>query len=59
MENGDQIHVFYRERHHLLFEYVGQAKVTKTTLLSDEPSQSEFEISCSALKNSRTVLSEE
>jgi putative restriction endonuclease len=34
----DQIHVFYRERHHTDFTYLGQASVGDTTIRVDAPS---------------------
>jgi hypothetical protein len=43
-KNADEIHVFYRERHHESFRYLGQARVTKTALLANKPSQFEFQI---------------
>jgi hypothetical protein len=43
-ENGDEIHVFYRERHHEPFRYLGMAQVKKATLLTKQPSQFELEL---------------
>ena len=42
-ENGDEIHVFYRERHHEPFRYLGEVRVKKATLLTKQPSQFELE----------------
>ena len=39
-----RLHVFYRERHHEPFRYLGQARVIKTALLANQPSQFEFQI---------------
>jgi hypothetical protein len=36
---GDQIHVFYRERHHSDFVYEGQYSVASSSLHADRPSQ--------------------
>jgi hypothetical protein len=41
-ENSDEIHVFYRERHHAPFRYLGEVRVKKATLLSNQPSQFEL-----------------
>jgi putative restriction endonuclease len=41
---GDEIHVFYRERHHMPFTYIGRVRVKSVRLLSDKPSEFVFEI---------------
>jgi len=43
--NGDQIHLFYRERHHSPFIYHGQLYLTDYTLLTESPSQFRFAVS--------------
>lgn len=43
-ENGDEIHVLYRERHHEPFRYLGEVRVKKATLLTKQPSQFELEV---------------
>jgi hypothetical protein len=37
-EEGDEIHVFYRERHHSDFTYEGEFVVTSFRIFSDRPS---------------------
>jgi len=39
---GDQIHLFYRERHHTEFEYKGEIYLVAFELRSSEPSHFEF-----------------
>lgn len=41
---GDEIHLFYRERHHSDFLYKGKLKVIKYSLHTDKPSQFTFEL---------------
>lgn len=41
---GDQIHVFYRERHHMDFTYLGEARVSNSTLRTDAPSSFTFDL---------------
>lgn len=43
-EKGDEIHVFYRERHHEPFRYLGEVRVKEATLLTSQPSQFELEV---------------
>lgn len=38
-DNGDEIHLFYRERHHSPFIYCGTAYLVNFTRLSDVPSR--------------------
>ena len=40
--SGDEIHVFYRDRHHTDFTYLGRASVQTTTLRIDTPSSFTF-----------------
>ena len=40
--SGDQIHVFYRDRHHANFTYLGQASVQTSTLRVNVPSSFTF-----------------
>lgn len=40
--NGDEIHLFYRKRHHSPFVYHGQAYLTYYTLNTDRPSHFRF-----------------
>lgn len=40
--NDDEIHLFYRQRHHSLFVYQGQVFLTDYTLLAQSPSQFRF-----------------
>jgi uncharacterized protein DUF3427 len=42
--SGEEIHVFYRDRHHTEFRYIGQAKVKSTTLRIGTPSSFTFEV---------------
>lgn len=42
---GDEIHIFYRERHHAPFTYLGIGTVVSHRLLSDAPSKFVFEVS--------------
>jgi putative restriction endonuclease len=41
---GDEIHLFYRERHHMDFIYQGYLKVIEYRLHTDKPSRFKFEI---------------
>lgn len=41
-QNGEQIHLFYRDRHHSDFNYVGQVVLECAKLLSDKPSEFVF-----------------
>jgi hypothetical protein len=43
-KNADEIHVFYRERHHQPFTYLGIAVLKSNQLLSDEPSKFVFAV---------------
>ena len=43
-ERMDQIHVFYREKHHIDFTYEGRAVLRSFNLLSDRPSKFTFEL---------------
>ena len=38
-KSGDEIHIFYRERHHAPFTYLGMGTVRSHKLLSNEPSK--------------------
>ena len=38
-EEGDEIHVFYRERHHSDFTYEGEFTVTDARIFADRPSR--------------------
>lgn len=51
----DEIHVFYRERHHALFIYEGLAKLNFYRLYSDRPSKFEFILLSRALSSSAIV----
>jgi hypothetical protein len=42
-QKGDEIHVFYRERHHIAFRYLGRVRMKEAKLLTDKPSQFIFE----------------
>lgn len=42
---GDEIHLFYRERHHTDFTYWGRLTVVSYTLHSDRPSHFTFTVS--------------
>lgn len=46
-KSGDEIHVFYRERHHLPFRYLGRARVKDAELRTEKPSEFIFEFSSS------------
>ena len=41
---GEEIHLFYRVRHHMDFTYIGQLAVVGQTLYTDRPSRFTFEI---------------
>lgn len=43
--NGDEIHVFYRSRHHSPFTYLGEVHVKSAKLLSNKRSEFEFAVS--------------
>jgi hypothetical protein len=43
-EGDDEIHLFYRERHHSNFIYQGCLKVIKYSLHTNKPSQFTFEL---------------
>ncbi len=38
-ENGEEIHVLYRQRHHQPFTYLGQFQVEDSKILTEEPSR--------------------
>ncbi|THF67077.1 DUF3427 domain-containing protein [Pseudothauera nasutitermitis] len=40
--NGEEIHLFHRERHHTDFTYCGRLKVSNHALRSDRPSHFKF-----------------
>ena len=42
--NGDTIHLFYRERHHSDFIYVGELALVSYTLHTDKPSSFVFRV---------------
>lgn len=42
--NGDEIHLFYRDKHHMAFIYYGQVYVKKYILNADKPSEFVFRI---------------
>lgn len=44
VEGGDQIHVFYRDRHHKSFTYRGRAMLRSYLIFSDRPSKFTFEL---------------
>jgi hypothetical protein len=41
---GDEIHLFYRDRHHMPFTYHGRLRLTKHTIHSNEPSRFVFRL---------------
>lgn len=41
-ELGDEIHVFYRDKHHTDFEYLGRARVRDQQLAAESPSRFVF-----------------
>ncbi|WP_213361455.1 DUF3427 domain-containing protein [Brachymonas denitrificans] len=41
---GDEIHLFYREKHHSDFVYMGQVDVVGCTLLTGRPSRFELQL---------------
>lgn len=43
-DSGDEIHVFYRERHHSDFVYLGQVEILRYTRRTDKPSAFCFQI---------------
>lgn len=45
-KSGDEIHLFYRSRHHTDFTYMGQVTVSGYTAHSIRPSQLTLEIAC-------------
>ncbi len=45
---GDEIHLFYRERHHEPFEYKGQIHLVSYEIRSDRPSHFEFSLDANA-----------
>jgi 5-methylcytosine-specific restriction protein A len=55
-ESGDEIHLFYRERHHMRFTYYGLVALTEHTLRDDAPSSFVFEaLRINATANSALV----
>lgn len=44
-KTGDEIHVFYRERHHSPFTYLGQVRLISAKLLTHKPSEFVFAVS--------------
>ena len=58
-ERGDEIHLFYRERHHLPFTYMGKAYLTDYELHSDRPSNFRFALNKSTAVADEAVLTEE
>ncbi len=42
--NGEEIHLFHRERHHSDFTYCGRLKLLTFMLRSDHPSRFKFEV---------------
>ena len=42
--NGDEIHLFYRDRHHMDFTYLGQLSVERYEPFMDRPSRFRFTI---------------
>jgi putative restriction endonuclease len=42
--SGDEIHLFYRERHHSDFEYLGQVLLEQSNLLKHKPSEFVFRL---------------
>lgn len=43
-QRGDEIHLFYRERHHMPFTYKGRVHVADYRLFGDRPSRFRFAI---------------
>lgn len=43
-ENCNDIHVFFRDKHHMPFQYLGRAKVLRFQRFSERPSRFEFEL---------------
>lgn len=50
-ENGDEIHLFYRERHHTAFSYQGRLIPTHWIQRTDKPSEFVFKVISLALAN--------
>lgn len=42
--SGDEIHIFYRSRHHALFTYLGTGTVKSSKLLTNRPSEFKFQV---------------
>jgi len=58
-ENKDEIHLFYRERHHLPFTYIGRAYLTDFELRSDLPSRFRFALDPQSAAADEAILTEE
>ena len=43
-ENGEELHLFHRKRHHTDFTYCGRLKVLSHVLRADRPSHFQFQI---------------
>ncbi len=43
--NGDEIHLFYRERHHTPFTYEGRLRLQSHQMLAEQPSRFTFVLS--------------
>ncbi len=54
-KKGDQVHLFYRERHHSAFTYCGELVLTNCIVHSEEPSKFEFSTQRSLAVNSRNL----
>lgn len=58
-EAGDEIHLFYRERHHSGFTYFGQITLAEHTLNRDSPSQFVFDTRRTEAIAASALLTEE
>jgi hypothetical protein len=43
-QTGEEIHVFYRARHHSDFEYLGRARVLRSEIRNQAPSAFVFDL---------------
>ncbi|WP_068637222.1 hypothetical protein [Thauera butanivorans] len=43
-ENGEELHLFHRKRHHTDFTYCGRLKVLSHVLRADRPSHFQFQV---------------
>jgi 5-methylcytosine-specific restriction protein A len=56
---GDEIHLFYHERHHLDFTYFGRVTLAEHTILEDVPSKFTFDTGRTEVMTSNALMTEE